>query len=58
MAITQGSIPQNVPQRGVLVQREDRAGRKLSVIFFIRGRRRTETAQTTALIRIITAWPV
>ena len=33
------------------------SGRRLTIIFFIRARQRTETEQTIALIRVITAWP-
>jgi uncharacterized DUF497 family protein len=39
-----------------LVGRTD-AGRRLNVIFFIRERHRTDTGRTTALVRVITAWP-
>jgi len=34
------------------------AGRKLSVIFFVRARRRAGVGRTTALVRVITAWPL
>ena len=40
-----------------LVSRTD-AGRKLNVIFFVRERQRRGEGQTTALVRVITAWPL
>ena len=33
-------------------------GRKLTVIFYVRERYRTGAGQATALVRVITAWPV
>jgi uncharacterized DUF497 family protein len=40
-----------------LVGRTD-AGRRLSVIFFVRERQRTAVGRTTAFVRVITAWPL
>lgn len=40
-----------------LIGRTD-AGRRLSVIFFVRERQRTGMGRTTAFVRVITAWPV
>lgn len=34
------------------------AGRQLSVIFFLSSRRRNGPDKTTALVRVITAWPL
>lgn len=34
------------------------AGRRLSVIFFVRERRRATGGGTAAIVRVITAWPV
>jgi uncharacterized DUF497 family protein len=40
-----------------LIGRTD-AGRRLSIIFFVRERQRAGIGRTTALVSVITAWPL